>query len=76
MIRNRASGFRSVDAFIDLIYLVTGDVAHIPRMLSSPARSFPDHEKRRWVMVPASRGGWREGLAWHRGARVLPCVGV
>jgi transposase len=26
IIRNRASGFRSVDAFIDLIYLVLGDV--------------------------------------------------
>ncbi len=26
IIRNRASGFRSVDAFIDLIYLVVGDV--------------------------------------------------
>lgn len=26
MIRNRASGFRSVDAFIDLIYLTIGDV--------------------------------------------------
>lgn len=26
MVKNRASGFRSVDAFIDLIYLVVGDV--------------------------------------------------
>lgn len=26
MIRNRASGFRSVDSFIDLIYLIIGDV--------------------------------------------------
>ncbi|MCP4308403.1 MAG: ISL3 family transposase [bacterium] len=33
ILKNRASGFRSVDAFIDLIYLVVGDVdipAHIP----------------------------------------------
>jgi transposase len=33
MIKNRASGFRSVNAFIDLIYLVIGDVdifAHFP----------------------------------------------
>jgi len=35
MIRNRASGFRNVDAFIDLIYLVTGDV-DIPAQI--PAR--------------------------------------
>ncbi len=33
MVKNRASGFRSVEAFIDLIYLVVGDVdipAHVP----------------------------------------------
>jgi len=33
MVKNRASGFRSVEAFIDLIYLTIGDVdipAHIP----------------------------------------------
>ena len=33
MIKNRASGFRTVDAFVDLIYLAIGDVdipAQIP----------------------------------------------
>jgi hypothetical protein len=34
MVKNRASGFQTVEAFIDLIYLVIGDVdipAQIPK---------------------------------------------
>jgi transposase len=38
MIRNRASGFRSVDAFVDLIYLVTGDV-DIPAQIPAKFRT-------------------------------------
>jgi transposase len=38
IIRNRASGFRAVDAFIDLIYLVLGDV-DIPAQIPSKFRT-------------------------------------
>ncbi len=38
IIRNRASGFRSVDSFIDLIYLIIGDV-DIPDKISTNFRT-------------------------------------